>query len=239
MRNCFLCFFLLTMLSSCEKMPTSINVLDNSITYHDPEGRWPRFNSQFQLVMTTPDKPSRTSDITINLPNNSFNISYLMEGNTLRYSLNQGECHVYLNDQTTIPDSLAHKYALNCDRAKLWRDYYTYLYGLPMKLKDPGTHLDPIVEKVSFHGKTCWRIKVTYDENIGKDVWFFYLNLNTFALEAYQFYKGDPLLEGKDTGEYILLSDEVLVDGIRMPKNRKWYYNKDNTYLGQDVLNVK
>jgi hypothetical protein len=55
-------------------------------------------------------------------------------------------------------------------------------------------------------------------------------------MEVYQFFKGDPDGQGKDTGEYILLSELVSINGIKMPKNRAWYYNKDNTYLGTDIL---
>ena len=51
-------------------------------------------------------------------------------------------------------------------------------------------------------------------------------------MEVYQFFKG----EDKKTGEYILLSDEILVNGIKIPQNRAWYYNKDDGYLGTDTL---
>ncbi len=39
-----------------------------------------------------------------------------------------------------------------------------------------------------------------------------------------------------DSGEYILLTDEETVNGIKMPKIRAWYYNKDDKYLGTDTL---
>lgn len=39
-----------------------------------------------------------------------------------------------------------------------------------------------------------------------------------------------------DTGEYILLTEEESINNIIMPKNRAWYYNKDDKYLGTDIL---
>ena len=57
-------------------------------------------------------------------------------------------------------------------------------------------------------------------------------------MEVYQFYKTDE--NGKikpDSGEYILLTETELISGIKMPKNRAWYYNKNDGYLGTDVLN--
>jgi len=56
-------------------------------------------------------------------------------------------------------------------------------------------------------------------------------------MELYQFYKTDDSgSEKTDSGEYILLSEEAMVNGIKMPKVRAWYYNKDNKYLGTDTL---
>ena len=65
----------------------------------------------------------------------------------------------------------------------------------------------------------------------------FILIQKTYAMEIYQFFKTDDNGKEKpDTGEYILLSEEALVNGIKMPKVRAWYYNKDDKYLGTDTL---
>ena len=111
----------------------------------------------------------------------------------------------------------------------------TYLYGLPMKLKDPGTILDPVVKRKKFKEKEYLVLKVTYEESVGKDTWYFYFNPLTFAMEVYQFFKD----ESKNDGEYILLNDEILVEGIKMPKNRSWYFNSNDKFLATDRLSVE
>jgi len=73
---------------------------------------------------------------------------------------------------------------------------------------------------------------VTYDEAVGSDIWQFYFNPDTYAMEVYQFFKGTD----ETTGEYILLSDEMEIKGIKFPKDRAWYYNKDGEYLATDRL---
>jgi hypothetical protein len=73
---------------------------------------------------------------------------------------------------------------------------------------------------------------VNYAEEVGKDRWYFYLNTETYALEIYQFFHE----ESKNDGEYILLSEETEIKDIKIPKNRAWYYNNDNKYLGTDFL---
>lgn len=105
-----------------------------------------------------------------------------------------------------------------------------------MKLKDPGTLVNPIVERKSFKGKEYLLLKITYDESVGSDVWYFYFDPDTYAMKVYQFFKGDPNKEGKNTGEYILLLKETTVNDMKILKVRAWYYNKDDKYLGTDIL---
>ena len=52
-------------------------------------------------------------------------------------------------------------------------------------------------------------------------------------MEVYQFFKD----ETQNDGEYIILEDIVEVSGIKMPKTRYWFFNKDDKYLGKDILN--
>lgn len=215
---------------------SSTTILSKSVAFHDPNNQWPSFKSTFYVVMETPSKPTRTSKIQIDLPQELFDIRFHQDDHELHYSMKGSHCTVTFDGNTTFTAEQSEKYLLNCDRAQLWRDYYTYLYGLPMKLYDPGTHLAPQAQKVQFKGKDYWQLKVTYDANVGSDVWFFYFNTETYAMEAYQFYKGDPQGEGKDTGEYILLSEIGTVNGILMPKIRRWFYNKDDAFLGTDFL---
>lgn len=72
---------------------------------------------------------------------------------------------------------------------------------------------------------------VSYEEAVGSDVWYFYFDPTSYAMEVYQFYKSDPNGSGKDTGEYIPLSEMESVNGIKMPNKRAWYYNKNNDDL--------
>ncbi|MFP4844271.1 DUF6503 family protein [Winogradskyella sp. PE311] len=211
-------------------------LLEQAIGYHDTNNNWQKFNSEFTVVMTTPNSPKRTSKISINLPAEYFSVKATRDTVTTTYTLNKGKCVMSYNDQV-LDSTMAAEKKMTCDRAILYKNYYSYLYGLPMKLKDPGTNLNPIVEKKAFKGKDYLVLKATYDEGVGSDVWYFYFNPKTYAMEIYQFFKTDE--DGKeksDTGEYILLSEETTVNGIKMPKVRAWYYNKDDKYLGTDTL---
>jgi len=208
---------------------TGVQLLEKSIGYHDPGDSWPTFSDTFYVTMESPENSPRYSEINIDLPNEYFYLKARRDSSETTYQINKGECLTSL----TVPTSSKRT---PCETARLYKDYYTYLYGLPMKLKDPGTYLDPVVRRKKFNEKEYLVLKVTYDKNVGSDVWFFYFDPHTYAMEVYQFFKGDPESEGKNTGEYILLEGEELIQGIRIPKIRRWFYNKNNKFLGSDIL---
>jgi hypothetical protein len=101
-----------------------------------------------------------------------------------------------------------------------------------MKLRDPGTIVHPTVQLKKFKEKEYLTLKLTYSPEVGKDTWYFYFDPTTFALEVYQFFHD----ESKNDGEYILLAGEENIRGIKMPKTRSWFYNKNDQLLGTDVL---
>jgi len=222
---------------------TSEQLLQNAIDYHDPNDNWSTIRAAFTVVMTTPNAPKRTSHIRIDLTREFFSVKATKDTVITIYSVIKGKCGMVYNGKDL--DSVSAKAStgsaaeknMSCERAKLYKNYYTYLYGLPMKLKDSGTNLSEKVEKRTFKGKDYLVLKVTYDEAVGSDVWYFYFNPTTYAMEVYQFFKTDDNGKEKpDSGEYILLTEEMDVKGVKMPKVRAWYYNKDDKYLGTDTL---
>lgn len=212
-------------------------LLERAISYHDPNNNWSMFNGELNVVMETPDASKRESKIIINLPEAYFFIKATKNDITTEYIIEKDSCSISFNGATDIDETTRKTHNLSCERAILYKNYYTYLYGLPMKLKDHGAIVHDKVEKRTFKGKDYLVLKVTYDESVGSDVWYFYFNPKTFAMEVYQFFKTDVNGNLKnDSGEYILLTEEVIMNSIKMPKNRAWYYNKDDGYLGTDFL---
>ena len=218
-------------MNSYAQQLTGKELLDKAIQYHDPNGNWKVFKGTLNVTMTIPNKPKRDSEIKIDLPNDFFYVKATRGENTTEYTIDKKECKIAFNGNQNPSETILKEHKLSCDRANLYKNYYSYLYGLPMKLKDKGTNIHDTVEKKQFKGKEYLVLKVTYDESVGKDTWYFYFNPKTYAMEIYQFFKAT-----KDSGEYILLSEEEIISGIKMPKVRAWYYNKDDGYLGTDTL---
>ena len=234
MKKLILLLVLLVAFQGFSQKLSGKQLLEKAIQYHDPNESWESFNGTLFVTMEIPKNPNRDSEIRINLPEEYFYVKASKGENTTEYTVNKGNCKISFNGEENLSDTILKEHKLSCDRANLYKNYYTYLYGLPMKLKDNGTIIHDKVERKTFKGKEYLVLKVTYDEKVGSDTWFFYFNPKTYAMEVYQFFKEKP-----DSGEYILLSDEVVVNGIKMPKNRVWYYNKNDGYLGTDILTNK
>jgi len=233
MKVIIFCFAFSLSISIQAQQLTAEQLLDKAITYHDPHGNWEQFAGEFKIVLEMPDQPDRVSLVTIDLSESYFNLSTEQDGKNSFREIKNSDCRFSDDNGDVVETTISAK---ECERTVLFKNYYTYLYGLPMKLKDPGTHIDPQVKKKTFKGKEYLVIRVTYDAQVGTDIWQVYFNSDTYAMEVYQFFKSDD----ETTGEYILLTDEVTINDIKVPKDRAWYYNKDNGYLGTDrLLKVK
>lgn len=224
--------FILLGLTANGQEITGVELLEKTIAYHDSDRQWKTFQGNFNVAMQTPNTSERLSSIAIDLPRELFKLEVKKDADSYTYIIDKDSCEISLNGQTNLSPKAIEKFGLSCERGTMFKNYYTYLYGLPMKLKDPGTQIDPVVLKKNFKGKDYLVLRATYDAEVGEDIWYFYFNPETYAMEIYQFYHD----EAKNDGEYILLKDIEEINGIKMPKTRAWYYNKDDTYLGTDVL---
>ena len=212
---------------------TGSQLLEKAIEYHDPNGNWATFSGTFNLTMKTPTKSDRNSMISLDLPNELFQLFAAQDKISYQYILEGQKCNIYYNGHMATEDEKI-KNNLNCKRAKMYQNSYTYLYELQMKLKDPGTIIHEKVVLKKFKGKDYLVLKVSYEKEVGEDTWYFYFDTSTYAMKIYQFYHE----EEKNDGEFILLSGLDTVNGIKMPKKRAWYYNKGEKYLGTDFLSV-
>ena len=211
---------------------TPAALLAKSIEYHDPTSSWDAFRGTLLITMETPNNSNRYSEVTLDLPANYFSLIVKKDDTVYKQLLDKDHCQLSLNGSDNFTEEDAKKYRLSCDRAIMMRNYYTYLYGLPMKLRDKGTILHPVVLKKTFHGKEYLVLRVTYEENVGDDTWYFYFDPVTYAMEVYQFFHDESL----NDGEYILLDGVEKIKGMMIPKKRSWYTNKGNKLLGTDLL---
>ena len=232
MKYLFCIFALLSIFTTKNESISGLELLEKSIEYHDPKKKWDAAKLTFILEQTTPAKAPRLTVCKLDNETGSFWQHDQRAETSSKRSLINGECQHWLNEKTTFTEDEIKEHRLTCKWTKFWKNYQSYLYGLPMKLKDPGTIVHDKVDRVSFFNQDALKLKVTYEEEVGKDIWYFYFDPATYALISYQFFHE----EEKNDGEYILLDGEVKFKGMKFPKTRKWYYNKDDKFLGTDVI---
>lgn len=190
---------------------TAEAILEKSIQYHDPKGQWSTFNHEMKFVSERPNWPDRSSVVHIN--NNKGFFELQEEGNNMT---------IIMDSCISIPSGKT------CDNVKRTRNYYIYLWSLPMKLRDQGTVLDTKVTEEKFEGIDCFVLRVPYAD----DIWYFYIDKLNYAMRGYMFYKDEPAKKG----EVIYLTEEVKIGDMRIPKKRKWVMTPDEKFLGTDIL---
>lgn len=223
---------LFSLIQSYGQLPTAMEILNKSIAYHDPQNNWSKFRGSLSFYQINPASSIQKQRI-IRLDNLNDYFEFTEIGNdTISRTLENNHCRHSINGNDNIDKDILFMRGLTCDRTKMYRDYYTYLYGLPMKLKDPGTIIDSRVQEIQYNGIQCLTFRVKYEAEVGKDTWDFFFDPKSYALVGYRFYHD----VSKNDGEYIHLYDLANINGILFPKNRYWYTNQNNQFLGADIL---
>jgi len=206
-------------------------LLARSIQYHDPQGEWSTFSGTLEFEEMRPDGSSRRADVSLDVPGAGFTYSAEVDGRVVWKTVAPGECSALIDQRAPSPEEVE-TFRLRCDQIERSRNYYLYLWGLPMKLRDPGTRLDPEVVRTQFQGTPVDQIRVTYDAEVGQDTWYVYFEPESARMVGYRFYHDESVGDG----EYITLEDEFKVSEMRLPARRRWFVNADDRFLGEDVL---
>jgi len=211
---------------------SSQELIKKSINYHDPDGKLNTKEVLMDFIETRPNGADRKSSVEFDMCKESFKLTSIRDKTSIVSKIDKGIVTYTVNGNENITAEMSEKYKLNPKRTQMMKNYYQYLWLMPMKLNDPGTKIDPEVKLVDFFGKESLAIKVTYSEEVGKDIWYFYFHPETYAMHGYRFYHD----EAKNDGEYILLEEEAVYKNVRLPKRRTWYTHKEDKLLGTDIL---
>ena len=206
-------------------------LVDAAIAYHDPDGEWPSFHHTLVIDQSRPDGSVRKAAIRMDVRGGGYRYEEETAGGLLVKGTDGGECFATVGGAPPTEEQVG-SLRLDCPGIERMRDYYLYLWGLPMKLRDPGTNIDSTITDGEFDGQAAKVARVTYDPEVGSDIWYFYFDPDSYRMIGYRFHHD----EAAGDGEYILLSGERQVLGMKIPVERRWFMNADDRYLGTDVL---
>ena len=212
--------------------PGADELVTTAIAHHDPLETWSTGSFRLELEESRPDGSVRKTTVGIDNKASRFELESEREGRRVSGRVSSEECAWQLDGKTDFSDDEREEFQLTCERLKRTRDYYTFLWGMPMKLQDPGTLIGDEVKTVDFQGQESWEVRVTYAEDVGSDIWYFYISPENRALVGYRFYHD----EAANDGEYITLEGLQEGAGLRLPRQRAWYMHQDDEFLGTDTL---
>lgn len=222
------------------ELPSAEALLARSIAYHDPQGAWSSGPIEIVSEVTLTERlarergyAARTDTVVVDLAGGRFEYRSDKAGDRIEMIEQGGNWTVTLNGSHEISAEAMQRHGLAPDRLPRWRDYHTYMYGLPMKLRDPGTRLDPTVRPIEFAGRQLLSLRVTYAAGVGEDLWYFYFDPHSHALVGCRFFHD----EAANDGEYLIFEGEIEgPHGLRLPQVRRWYMNRDGEHIATDTI---
>ncbi|HEV8336279.1 MAG TPA: DUF6503 family protein [Candidatus Polarisedimenticolia bacterium] len=203
---------------------TAKELLDRSIAYHDPHGSWERGAFEVTELASQPDGTAHRNVFRFDNARNRFELESSVDGRVLNLVVENDDAVARVDGEAHLSADELERYRLKPAQVLSRRNRDLYLWGLPMKLRDPGTRLDPRVKETHFGGRAVYQLRVTYDAGVGSDTWYFFLDRETYALVGHRYHHD----ESAGDGEYAVLSGEIAGLDLRLPRVRQWYTNKDD-----------
>lgn len=213
-----------------QTMPAD-EIIASSIAFHDPQELWANGSFRLELIQTRPIGGYTEVELIIDNSVGRFWMRRERLGRVVETTVTGDQCWTKFNGSSEYTEQEAERFGLDCEAMRTTRDYYTYLYGLPMKLRDEGTIIDPGAKRDEFEGTDAWEIRVTYDPEVGTDTWYFYFSPDDYSLIGYRFYHD----EAANDGEYIVL-DRLQEGDLRLPKVRSWFTHAEDRLVGTDKI---
>lgn len=202
-------------------------LIERSIAYHDPGGVWWTSVRTIELRQPRAEGAERRTTFTLRPDALYFEMAFSEGAVTAAGWLLDDTCAV---DPVRDTEPPVGGVILDCERLRQYRSYYSYLFNLPMNLLDDAATVELQPIETTFMERPVRAVRITYGE--GEPQWEHYFDPETAALVGCRFAR-DP--EWK-TGEYIVYEGETASGGVRLPRERAWYFNDGGKWLGTDVI---
>ncbi len=212
-----------------QEVSNAKELIQKSIAYHDQKGNWKNFEATI-IANTTFQEPKRkgqerTTELYFNNKNGEFKI--YSKSPTIEYRGEIGKDTCYNSALNELSEEVASKYksVLSCDGISFYKNYYSYLIGMPMKLEDNQAIINDTLFERTYNNVAYDVVKVNYEPLDKSPVWYFYFDKNTHAFELSKFTSREDENKG---GEYIIYNNEEKVNDIILKTQQVWLYNTPN-----------
>ena len=214
-----------------EKVSASEALIARSIAYHDPHGRWDTGEIALGITESRPHGVTRAVEVAMSPGRGRMEVRRETDVGQVAFAVAGEEVlRRAIDGDESLDEAAFAEQGLDAERVLWLRNYYLFVWGLPMKLRDPGKIVDPEPVADSYNGQEALRVRITYDPEVGGDTWYFYFHPETARLIGYRFHHD----ESANDGEYIHLEGEIGDGGLRLPAKRSWFFHQGDEFLGED-----
>ena len=108
------------------------DLLNKSIQYHDSHGALMHHDVTLHLNEKRPNGTDRKSTVAFNISKESYTNTRISEGVEIKSNLTKGKYTITVDGRSEYSDEEKEKYRLNPDRMETMKNYYQYLWLLPL-----------------------------------------------------------------------------------------------------------
>lgn len=206
-------------------------VLEQSIKYHDPNGEWPTAKLKMRLAEPRPQTPHRFSIVDLDNNTGAFRMDRNREDKVSSHLVSAGGENSALLDGEVVTDpEVIRQYMLLPERSPGYRNYYQFMYGIPMILQPHFATMKEVSYQV-FDDQEVISLDFELKEAMISKEWRLY-----FSQEDYRLLGIETLNEGDEPGEYLIFNGEARTGNMKFARFRHWYSKATDQYLGSDIL---
>lgn len=207
-------------------------LLARTIAYHDPDGHWFTAALRFDIDMGHSEWWDRDVDLLIDNSRGIFEAHMTWGEDTVEVERHGNDWTTRLNGSEQISAAELDHHDLEPDGLSYWSNYFLFVFGLPMKYRDPGLILDPEPIPMEFEGRDVLALRATFEPDVGSDTWYLFVDPESARLVGCRFFHDESLPDG-DT---MVFEGEVAAGSIRLPASRTWSSNSDGNLRGTDTI---
>lgn len=207
------------LIASCNQLPSDASVIiNNAIQFHDPKGEWKDIDAIFNFKSSFSFNDSVPEEIIYTINNQEKVFIYKNTDRQVEIEFHSDSC-------------IQHTEKGSCEGYTWTKNFYPYIWGLPMKLTDSIAKIDNKWTFDTLKGRKCFKVYVHYEA----EDFQFYFDAKDYQLRGFQFLKNDS--SGK--GEIVTLEDLYEFQGIKFPKKRTWLH-LDHSLIGtNEVVSIQ
>ena len=214
---------------------TASELVEKSIKFHDPEGKWNNFSGKVALTNIDPSGNSfGTEIIEIGVAEDFYNWTRLAGGMKISRGIKDGKIFYSVNGNSNPSPQQIKDFGLVESEILMMKEWHYFHFGKLAHFKSGGSVLQEKVTRNNLKGNECFLITYTGDSSKVTLPWWageigFYIDSKTFAIAG---------MNWSSLNSYETMEGYLDINGIKLPRVRNFYTKEDDLLQYVDVFTL-